>query len=439
MLGEGWKDGSEAMVLGKSQRFLFVPGILMLAIGLVLGACASGDSQETLAPAGTSNAPLHDVAVRVAELRGLDLNKEAAPQFVNTAELRSLLEQRFQEDYPREEAQTYQEVLLLLDLLKPGDDLYSILLDLLTEQVVGLYDSETKELYLRGEVGEIAAQELLTYAHEYTHALQDQHFDLESLPTDVEDNADLSTAAVALIEGDAVLTEALYMMGELSRAEIEGLVVGANSPRLDAAPPIVRESLLFPYVQGLDFVSALFLAGGWRAVDQAFTDLPQSTEQILHPEKYLGKRDHPTLITLPDLQKTLGEKWTQQDTDVLGELSIRLYLDTFLTSSQAIEAAEGWGGDRHLFFKDHLGGPLLVLLSTWDTAADAQEFFRAYQSFVEIKSDGSWKVVRQGESVRWWTTPGLSTYLALLERDVLIVLAPEEAVVPVVVAQFSGF
>jgi hypothetical protein len=166
--------------------------------------------------------------------------------------------------------------------------------------------------------------------------------------------------------------------------------------------------------------------------------VPQSTEQILHPEKYLV-RDEPQDITMPDLESALGAGWSQLDSDVLGELSIRIYLETFIAQPVAAVAAAGWDGDRYLYLKNAEGEKLLALRSTWDSDSDAEEFFDAYISFVGEKSGGAWDLLLEEETERQWRTEGLSLYLGRNGSDVLIIIAPSEVVAERVLAEFPEF
>ena len=182
---------------------------------------------------------------------------------------------------------------------------------------------------------------------------------------------------------------------------------------------------------------SILLQGGWQAVNQLYTDLPKSTEQILHPEKYLAN-EQPKEVTIPDLKGSLGDGWSELDSSVLGELYTRIYLEAFLDSAMATQASEGWGGDRYVFYEDANKRDLLVLSSTWDTPQDAQEFFDAYLDFVHNKSKDSWPIRLNTEDKRWWNAPGQSVYLSKQGNDVTIILAPDEETVTSILPEFAG-
>ena len=399
---------------------------------------AVGLWDTTVRYAPSTEALLDQIRGEVSELRDLDFLEEVECQFITRDEYRD----QFVEDLVKdiEEINITQELFVLLDLMEEEQNLYNILLDLYSEQFIGLYYPGAKKLYVISDIEEIGPVEKVTLAHEYTHALQDQHFGLGSLPRP-EDNSDLSMAVRSLVEGDAKLLEGDYYREYLSdaeRAAYDQQMAERDDEAFEAAPRVVQKQLRFPYTSGLDFVYALWEAGGWNTTNQAFDDPPQSTEQILHPEKYL-ERDGPQSVTMPDLENALGAGWTQLDSDVLGELHLRVYLETFVGTDEATTAAAGWDGDRYVFLKDTEGRKLLALSSAWDSIADAGEFFDTYIDFVAVKSGGAWTLLSKDEGERWWQTEGLSLYLAQEESEVLIVMAPDETVAGQVLTEFAEF
>jgi len=411
------------------KRVFYSLALMLIIAAIIAGGCGKSNSLGE---------DLEQVASDVVEIRGLAPKSEVEYRFVTSDQLREMLVSDFEEEYPQEEARIDQEVYVLLDLMEQDEDLYTILIDVFSEQLVGFYDYDSGELYVVSDREELGPVEKVTFAHEYTHALQDQHFDLSSLPLQEEDNSDLATAALSLTEGDAVLAQYNYMMSYLSADELEAVLEESQQVEMEqfeAAPRFISESLLATYLEGFNFVLEL---GGWEDINQAYADLPQSTEQILHPEKYLV-RDEPQDVLMPDLESALGAGWSQLDSDVLGELSIRIYLETFVAQHVAEVAAEGWDGDRYLYLKSAEGEKLLALRSTWDSDSDAEEFFDAYISFVREKSDGAWDLILEEATERQWRIEGLSLYLGRNGSDVLIIIAPSEVVAERVLAEFPEF
>jgi hypothetical protein len=143
--------------------------------------------------------------------------------------------------------------------------------------------------------------------------------------------------------------------------------------------------IMFPYTAGLDFATALYNQGGMEAIDTAWQDLPQSTEQILHPDRYLAG-DEPQIVTLPPLTSTLGADWRLLDQNTFGEFYLRQYLSQQLDENSVEVAATGWGGDQYAVYRNEADGTLtMVLRLAWDSAQDKAEFqaiFPQYSAYL---------------------------------------------------------
>jgi hypothetical protein len=158
----------------------------------------------------------------------------------------------------------------------------------------------------------------------------------------------------------------------------------SSTEEIDRAPRALRESLLFPYDQGMQWVTQLYRRDGWPLVSKAFTDLPQSTEQILHVDKYFA-REAPIKLSLPNIASALGNGWKQVDVDVNGEWGYYLILNEYLKSdAESKRAAAGWGGDIYGLYEGRKPGEVAIAqLTAWDTEPDAVEFFNAYAKRTE--------------------------------------------------------
>jgi hypothetical protein len=256
----------------------------------------------------------------------------------------------------------------------------SFVVKLLTEQVAGYYDPKAQRFYLADWI-DLEGQKPVM-AHELTHALQDQHFNLSRFENWPKGDSDAELAAHALIEGDATLAMTLYMAKNplVALAFIRSL--GGNnmaSEQISQAPRSIRETLVFPYEEGSELVTQIYKRGGWASVSQAFAKLPLSSEQILHPEKYFDY-EPPVRVALPDVRALLGARWKRIDYDVNGEWSFYLILDQFLNAAaESRRAAAGWGGDRYALYEGSKPGEVVIIqLTAWDTPNDAREFFDAY-------------------------------------------------------------
>jgi hypothetical protein len=382
---------------------------------------------------------------QVSELRGLETLQPVKKAYMTTDELGQRLMDDFSEDYSEQEAHDDALAYAAFELLEPELDLYQLLLDMYTEQVVGLYDPETEELYVIATDQEPGALERLTFSHEYTHALQDQHFDLEALgfadeQESEDEDSEQDFAIRSLVEGDATLLWQHYMIKHLNMDDVQEIfdqIEETDSSVIDSAPVIVRESLLFPYEAGLTFVTALHADGGWAAVDAAYANPPVSTEQIIHPERYPD--DVPQIVTLPALTDTLGAGWRLVDEDVFGEFQLKIYLELHVDPPEVEIAAEGWDGDRFaVHWREDESAFVLVWRLAWDTPADAAEFFDSYVQFAEDRF-GSGPARREGEDRLWWSGDDALLLAQNNQAETLIIIAPDEGTLEALHGLFLDF
>src|SRR5215213_9532413 len=301
------------------------------------------------------------------------------------------------------------EVLLRVFGLAPKDFAYrSFLIKLLTEQVAGYYDPKAQQFYLADWI-ELEGQKPVM-AHELTHALQDQHFNLKRFENWPKGDSDAELAAHALIEGDATLAMTLYMAKNplVALAFIKSL--GSQelaTEQFKQAPRALRESLLFPYEEGSAWATQLYKRGGWELVSHAFNKLPQSSEQILHADKYFAY-EAPQKIALPEFKSFLGPSWKRIDYDVNGEWGCFLILDEFLNNAtESKQASAGWGGDRFALYEPGKPGETFIgQLTAWDTPQDAKEFFDAYAKRTAKRYAGAAATVQKDDRIEWQTSAG---------------------------------
>jgi hypothetical protein len=344
------------------------------------------------------------IEASVASIRELQPKEPVTPISLTPAELRQRLEDDFLQDYSPEEARQDALALSAFDFMAADFDLHSFILDLLTEQIAGYYDPETDEFVIINDDDEFDALEQIAHAHEYVHALQDQYYNLELLDDDDLDS-EAAFAIQALAEGEATLVQSLFLVGGyFDMGQLLGLVeqsLNVDTAVLDSAPPVLAHELEFPYLGGLEFVQALHQQGGFDAIDAAWNNLPQSTEQILHPQRYLDG-DVPKIVSLAPLTDTLGAGWELADEDTLGEFYLREYLVQQLDDDAVDQAATGWGGDRYAVYWNEAGqAPLLVLKLRWDTPADAAEFAQLYPRYPEQLLGGG--AQDQADGGRCWS------------------------------------
>jgi hypothetical protein len=235
-------------------------------------------------------------------------------------------------------------------------------------------------MYVISSSQEAGPVERFIYSHEYTHALTDQAFDLRKVAGTATDQSDRTYARSALIEGDATLAMTLWARNNLSAQELlqaAGAADPASQAVLDSMPAILKDPLTFPYSSGLNLALGAYTAGGgYAGVDALYRNPPDSTEQVLHPDK-LASREAPVQVAFPaDLATRLGSGWKVSLQDTFGELLLGIILkDAGAANPDA--AAAGWGGDRVALLEGPNGQTAVVLDTAWDTEADATEFATA--------------------------------------------------------------
>lgn len=323
-----------------------------------------------------------------SEIRELAILHPVKSGSQTRGEIEQMVMRNLNEQNTPAESHATEQYLKKLGLAPQEFQYRPFLIKLLTEQVAGYFDPKIQEFFIADWI-DLEGQKPVM-AHELTHALQDQHFNLRRFEKWPKGDSDADVAAHSLIEGDATLAMKLYMAKNpmVAFAFIRSFGSSAMpSEQFKQAPRSLRESLVFPYQEGLDWASAVYKRGGWAAVSKAFTDLPQSTEQILHPEKYFAK-ESPVKITSPDLHRELGAGWKRIDYDVSGEWGYYLIVDQFLNAeADSKRAAAGWAGDRYAVYESETGAVFISQVSVWDTENDAKEFFDAYAKRTQVRYD----------------------------------------------------
>ena len=242
-------------------------------------------------------------------------------------------------------------------------------------QVLGFYDSQSEELVYTGDA-DLDRLEHFVLAHELTHAIDDQHFDLDRLDDMVVACQDEPfQAALGVVEGSAnhFATQVLFRFPVASTGSVP------SDGSADPVPPFIVELQAYPYTTGQRFVDALADEGGLEAVNRALRTFPTTTEQVLHPSKFPDEVAEP--VDVPDFAPTFGAGWRDHDVMVVGELWLRTLLDLRLDEPVSADAAGGWGGAIYRAWSD--GDDVAVILSTvWDTLKDAREFREALSRWV---------------------------------------------------------
>ena len=347
---------------------------------------ASPDPSSSPAPGeDDALATLAEIEEQVAEIRGLPPADIGPAELISREQLEGELLEIFENDYPPEDRERDNFTLRAFGLLGPDEDVGELQLELLTEQVVGFYDDEEKRMVVVSDSG-LDANAKLTYAHEYTHALQDAAFGLDTLETDAVGEDDRGLARVALVEGDATMTMLAWALQHLSQQELGEIGAGPIPDTADV-PDWMMSQLIFPYLAGQEWIIALMAESGgtplspeYDAIDAAYADPPDSTAQILDPQKWFD-RVEPVEVEMPDLAAALGDDWEQVDSSPVGQAMTGIILEHFGVTDFA--ASEGWTGDRAVVARGPNDEFALAWRLEFETEDDAAEFEEAYGTVID--------------------------------------------------------
>jgi hypothetical protein len=387
----------------------------MLAAALAAGSAVADERERQMqALLGRAEFPettLAQMQQEIAELTGVPFLAPVDVEYVDAEGLSRYLSELVDEEYPEPDAAIDERLLRALDLLPMDTTLRSLRVQLMEENVLGFYDTrpEHRRLFAVSAHERLDPANQMVLAHELRHALQDQHLQLHALLSkEVSDFDDRTLALLSLFEGDATFVMEHYLRQRVPEQRRRPLVPLAKGPLppVQGAPAVLRDQLVMPYIRGRDFVLHLWQREGWAGVRRAWDAPPESTEQVLHPERY-DERDRPITVQVP----AGPEGALPLRTGVLGELLVSSLLGC---EGGACTGAAGWGGDAYGLW-DVDGRTHLSWSTAWDTPADADEFWEAllqrFDARYEVATisvdarcyqDGPWRFVleRVPERVR---------------------------------------
>lgn len=365
---------------------------LACAAALALPA-AAGD--KTPPGAGLSQAQaealVREVSVTVERMRRLKFKEPVAVEVVDGAAARKDFEADFDEE-ARAAARHTRDAWVHIGLVSPQTDLVAARLDSAENDVAGYYQSGSRKFRVLRHVSERELRSVM--AHELTHALEDQHYDLLSVQRKATSD-DHAVAIRAVIEGSAMVTtlSVLQRQGGIGKAkEQAALEAQSRAKRVRTAPSYVQMQLMLPYTLGFSFLlrgkpwELLFDGVRIEDVERAYADPPRSTREILHPEQYWeGLRGQHRSLSLPELQATLGPGWSLAASGSIGELGLTLLtgselvtggFETLLPTRWTTPGAAGIAGD---VYHHYVNGErkVTVLLTRWESLRDADEFQRS--------------------------------------------------------------
>jgi hypothetical protein len=376
--------------LGLVAVFLLLPSLLHIS------AAAQSPSQQLLGQAD-------EVLQQMSELTGLPIKSPLKKQIISRAEVEKYLSDNLHAEMTPQEIHIQEATLQAFGLVSPDFNLEKFLIRFYTEQAAGFYDPHRKTMFIADWVE--PDMQRLVLAHELTHALQDQNFDLERFLKAARPDDDASNARQAMVEGHATAAMIQQLIAPISLADmisLEPLMVPVirqqyeEFPAFNSAPFFFRFQALFPYIEGMGFMQRGLQGGGWKRLNSLFNDPPNTTREIFEPQAYFEKQLSPKLSLPPPapLAKIRGLNFLAENT--MGELGYYALLGQLISEEEARSVATGWRADCYLLYERAAAGPgpeasqqakqyTLVAQTRWSSPEVALAFFRDYHSILARK------------------------------------------------------
>jgi hypothetical protein len=403
-------------------------------------------SPTPIPPDATTSALMDRIDQEVADIRGLPITEDVNRYLISEFRVRPILEANFL-SAGGSQAELNDEAIGLsaLGLIKPTYDLYTNALNGLTDSLGGFYFPWSDELFVIGN--HFSGIEHWVYSHEYGHALVDQEFNIGDLGVYpmCEGDEQRCQAIRALLEGDATLVMDQWLAQYASPQDYQD-IFEYRPPRQTLPeqfpPPYVYPDTSFPYLQGLEFVTYLYQRGNWAGVNEAYKRLPDSTEQILHPERYVSA-EAPVTVTDSELGTVLGADWRLVKSNSLGEWTTYLILaygadySAQMDDSSSQQAAAGWGGDHYqVHYNDQTEQTVLAAHWVWDTSADQAEFSNLMKQHQSARFRGE---AIDRPTGACWGFNGQVSCIYSSGRDTLWLLTPDQIDQATLLAKFPKF
>jgi len=368
---------------------------------------------------------------QVADLRGLQIEGDPPSYVITVGQVRPYLEGSFLAGGGTQQVVAdLSHTLVALGLTKPTYDLYTNILNGLSDSIGGFYLPWSKEIFVIGN--RFSGIERWVYSHEYDHALVDQHYHIDQAGVYplCEKTQDECRAVEALVEGDATLLMSQWVTQYAGPQDIKD-ILSYKPPRHtlpdDFPPPYAGADSLFPYDQGLAFVNALYDRGNWAEINRAYESLPVSTEQIMHVDKYLS-HEAPIDVSARDVASVLNADWRLVTQDTLGEWTTYLMLAYAADEAAQVDlatadrAANGWGGDSYqVLYNDATNQAVMAADWVWDTAPDAGDFRAALEGMLGNRYRGG---VLPSERGHCWSVGTEASCVVSGAREVVWILGP---------------
>ena len=380
-----------------SHRF-WLPLVFLCTAGLVISlpAWPQQAAPASSVPPTTANTPeflatADEVLKDMSEITGWELKSPLKKSIRSRAEIHAYVLAEVNDEKDAKERYASGRSAEAFGLIPKGFNVDTFLVDLLTEQIAGLYDPKTHEFYIADWIA--PDEQRMVMSHELTHALQDQYFHIEDWAHAARPNDDAELARESVLEGSAMAGMLEYTLRDkgLKLRDLPdfdpSLFVGdlAETPMLKKAPAFLKDSLMFPYFNGLTFSMSVLRTTGWSGFSSVFAKPPANTQQIMHPELYReSKVPAPLKVDLPE--GVPGSGWNLLEENSMGEFGWKEVLKQFLDDERAKKIAAGWDGDDYITFEQKNTKRLMLFTRTrFDSPEMASAFFSAYSEALKKK------------------------------------------------------
>jgi hypothetical protein len=420
--------------IGIAISFLAL-SILAMGSWDALFAQASHDLGNVAAPGGGQTNPeflqtADEVLATMSKLIDLPIKEPLKKSLRSKDDIRAFIVQQDKDD--KDEAMKYADdkTMEAFGLIPKGFPLESFMEDVLTDQIAGLYDPKAKEFYIADWIPVDEQKEVM--AHELTHALEDQSFHIDPWIKAARPNDDGELARDSVSEGSAMAAMLDYALQDehlsvRALPDVSGLIQASavgemdKDPKLSKAPLYIRDSLIFPYLAGVTFTQQFLKAhDGWQDLHLVFEHPPVSTQQIMHPEKYLDNVQ-PIATKLPEWKGVVPGDWKMLEENVMGEFGVEEILKQYLGEDAAKLTSPGWAGDRYAVWEDKKDNTLpLVFVLDMDNEDDAARFLGQYSSALEMKYQNRTDLFRRPNFFQF-TTDGGSVFIRVVGTRCLVV------------------
>ena len=333
------------------------------------------------------------VLKEMSRITGLPIKAPLKKRVVDRSEIRQIVTAKLHADYTPEELREQEATLKAFGLVPADFDLAKFLTDFYTEQAAGFYDPRTKTMYIASWVA--SSQQNMVLAHELTHALQDQNYNLQKYIQAVKADDDASAARLAVVEGYATAAMIQELMGSIPLAQMPSMQPfmamaihrdAAEFPVFAKAPFFFRFQSLFPYSQGLDFIQKDLARSDWKGLTRLFTEPPQTSQQIFDPALYFAHTPVAHLDLPHPPVPARQPEFRKVNENAFGELGYYCLLGQLISEDEAKSLAPAWAADRYAVYEAPKNHQLaLIARAIWTSQEKAEQFFKDYQTILRKK------------------------------------------------------